>query len=93
MNEHIENDTPVFLFLALMLGAGAISVWDLVHRQMIYRMLCDENHCSIKHTVWVTLPGAYVTNAKKLLAKSFSQKAWLWLGDVLASANHSQAFC
>ena len=43
------------------------------------------------HSCW--WPGAYVTNAKKLLAKSFYQKAWLWLGDALASANHSQAFC
>ena len=28
-----------------------------------------------------------------LTLKSFKQKAWLWLADALASANHSQDFC
>ena len=25
--------------------------------------------------------------------KDFNKKAWLWLADVFASANHSHAFC
>ena len=37
--------------------------------------------------------GAGVTNAQKLLSKSFKQKAWLWLADAKAPANHSHALC
>ena len=38
-------------------------------------------------------PGAYVVNTRGVLAGSFWRGAWLWLGDALASANHSWAFC
>ena len=55
-----------------------------------------------KYEIWTQIhtnrtsplkPGAYVTNAKRLLTKSFQQEAWLWLADAKASPNHSQAFC
>ena len=41
----------------------------------------------------ISKPGPSVTKAKRPLTKSFQQNSWLWLSDVLAPANHSQAFC
>ena len=61
---------------------------------------CAITNCIICFTYIVSFPilkyeylGPALLMPKKLITKNFKQKAWLWLADVLASANHSQAFC
>ena len=49
-----------------------------------------------KHWIYILLKGLYIitqsgtliTNAKRLIAKSYQQKAWLWLADAKTSKYH-----
>ena len=52
-------------------------------------------HICVARPQWVNcyISRACVTNAKRLLTKSFYQKPWPWLADVKTSANHGHYFC